>query len=119
MRNITLAVILLALVIVFSVKESSAMELSKNDQMFREDIQEKLSPRNLSQINGVINGYKLKISKMDTASANALTDSILAKLDAILLRMKSAEFLDKDLDRVPSTKYRAYMLIKFELTLLR
>lgn len=96
-----------------------AQELSKNDQLFREDIQYRLSTKTQAQIYGIINGYRAKIAQMDTVAANALTDSIIAKLDTILYKMSAAESNNKQLGKPASTKYMAYMLIKFELTLLR
>lgn len=97
----------------------SAQELSKNDLLFREDIQYRLSAKTQTQIYNVINGYRAKIAKMDATSANALTDSIIAKLDTILYKMSAAESNNKQLGKPASTKYRAYMLIKFELMLMR
>ncbi|MDD2916848.1 MAG: hypothetical protein PHH70_03310 [Candidatus Gracilibacteria bacterium] len=97
----------------------SAQALSRNDQLFREDIQYRLPTKTQAQIYGIINGYKLKIAKMDKTSADALTDSIIAKIDRILYIMSAAESNNRQLRKQPSNKYKAYMLIKFELLLLK
>lgn len=111
----------MCIVSIFSLNISSALaqELSKNDQLFREDIQYRLSAKTQSQIYGMINGYKLKIAKMNKASADALTDSIIAKVDHILYIMSASESNNKLLGKQASSKYLAYMLIKFELMLLK
>lgn len=119
MKNIALAIVLLALVITLSLKEASALELSKNEALFREDILYKLNPGTISRITGILNGYRQKISKMDTASANTLTDSILRKVDNILYKMRAAQPLDKNLEKIPDNRYLAYMLIKLELLTLK
>lgn len=100
-------------------KETFALALSKNDQLFREDIQYRLPTKTQTQIYGIINGYKLKIAKMDKASADALTDSIIKKIDHILYIMSAAESNNKQLSKPASNKYLAYTLIKFELLLLK
>ncbi len=94
-------------------------KLTKNEQLFREDIQYRLDIRLQNQINGMINGYKLKIAKMNKVDAYRLTDSILAKLDKILYKMEAAQSADKTLEKKASSKYLAYMLVKFELMLLK
>ena len=94
-------------------------KLTKNEQLFREDIQYRLDARLQNQVNGIINGYKLKIAKMDKASADRLTDSILAKLEKILYKMEAAQSADKSLEKKATNKYLAYMLLKFELMLLK
>lgn len=96
-----------------------AAPLSKNDQLFREDIQYRLNSKTQSQIYGIMNGYKAKIAKMDKTSADALTDSILKKVENILYKMQAAQSLDKTLAKQASSKYLAYTLIKFELMLLK
>lgn len=96
----------------------SVAKLSKNDQLFREDIQYRLSPKLQGQIMQAMNGYRAKIAKMNKAEADALTDSIIQKVDAILYKMRAYEPVDTTvLSQRVGTKYLAYMLIKFELLL--
>lgn len=94
-------------------------KLSKNDQLFREDIQYRLDMRLQNQVMNAINGYKAKIATMDKIAADALTESILWKLETILYKMQVAQSLDKDLSKKADNKYLAYTLLKFELMLLK
>jgi hypothetical protein len=116
-----LLIITSLVIFMFSVfsKETFAATLSKNDQLFREDIQYRLASKTQGQIYGIINGYKLKIAKMDKASADILTNSIISKIDRILYLMSAPESNNKELSKPASSKYLAYTLIKLELMLLK
>ncbi len=96
-----------------------AQELSKNDQLFKEDIQYRLGIKTQTQIYRALNNYKAKIINMEKASANQLTDSIIQKIDQKLYIMRTAESNNKELGKQASPLYMAYMLIKFELMLLK
>ena len=117
-KLLAISTLLVCMISIFP-KEALAATLSKNDALFREDIQYRLGTKTQTKIYGMINGYKAKIAKMDAASANALTDSIIAKVDRILYLMSAAESNDKQLAKRASAKYQAYMLIKLELMLLK
>ncbi len=119
MKKLLAVSVLILSTLWLSITSTWAQELSKNDQLFREDIQYRLSAKTQSQIYGIINGYKLRIAKMDKTSANVLTDSIIAKVDRILYVMSAAESNNKQLSKQASSKYLAYSLIKFELMLLK
>ncbi|MDD5197376.1 MAG: hypothetical protein PHN60_00785 [Candidatus Gracilibacteria bacterium] len=119
MQKILTASLLLTVSMFFSSPAISAQGLTKNDQLFREDIQYKLDAKLQTQIMTVINQYKAKIAKMDKMEANRLTENILGKLETILSTMRATQALDKSLEKKAGTKYLAYMLIKFELILLR
>ena len=67
----------------------------------------------------VINQYKAKIAKIDKSEADKLTESIIWKVEDILYKMRAAQPLDKNLEKKADNKYLAYMLIKFELMLLK
>ena len=117
-KILALSTLILSLLSV-SIQGASAQTLSKNDQLFREDIQYRLPAKTLTQINNVIANYKVKIAKMNKVQADALTDSILKKVERILYIMSAAESNNKQLAKQPSNLYRAYTLIKFELMLLK
>lgn len=119
MQKILAASLLLVVSMFLSFSLANAQSLTKNDQLFREDIQYKLDTKFQTQIMSVINQYKEKIAKMDKGEANKLTESILGKLEFILYKMRAAEPLDKSLSKKADPKYLAYMLIKFELILLK
>lgn len=99
--------------------DSNAEKLSRNDQLFREDIQYRLDARLQNQVMTAITWYKAKISAMDKTQADKLTDSIIRKLETILYKMQASQSLDKSLEKKAGDRYLAYMLLKFELMLLK
>lgn len=119
MQKILTVSLLLIVSMFLSFPLTNAQSLTKNDQLFREDLQYKLDAKLQTQIMSVINQYKTKIAKMNKGEADKLTESILGKLEVILYKMRAAEPLDKSLSKKADTKYLAYMLIKFELILLK
>lgn len=119
MKKLLAIVTLILSIMSLGIRGASAQELSKNDQLFREDIQYRLSTKTQAQIYGIINGYRAKIAQMDVVAANALTDSIIAKLDTILYKISASESNNKQLGKPASSKYMAYSLIRLELMLLK
>lgn len=119
MKKIFAFSIIICSLLSVSAGTATAATLSKNDQLFREDIQYRLPTKTLTQINNVITNYKAKIAQMNKVEADALTDSILKKVERILYIMSAAQSNDKQLAKQPSNLYRAYTLIKFELMLLK
>lgn len=109
----------LALSLFLPFSATNAESLSKNDQLFREDIQYRLDAGLQNQIMTVIGRYKAKISTMNKTDADKLTENILQKLETILYKMRASQSADKTLERKASNVYLAYMLIKFELILLK
>lgn len=119
MKKILIASTLFTCVVSMLPNETFAAVLSKNEQLFREDIQYRLPTKPLTQINNVITNYKAKIATMNKTDANRLTDSILKKIDSILYKMSAAQPLDKSLSQKADSKYLTYTLLKFELMLLK
>jgi len=64
--------------------------LSRNNQLFREDIQYQLGTNNRSQIDTIISRYKAKIATLDPVAAHTLTDTIIGKLDVMLYKLSVA-----------------------------
>lgn len=93
--------------------------LSKNDQLFREDIQYRLDKNTQGKIYTVIGLYKTKIATLDKTIADNLTDRIIGKIDTLLYKMSASEPLDKSLGKRASGTYLAYTLLKFELMMLK
>lgn len=113
---------ILASISLFS-KETSALsgseKLTKNDQYLYEDLRYRLDARLQKQVTIAIDRYKVRIAQMDKIQANILTDGIIKKLDAVLYKIRAKQPLDKNREKVATDKYLAYMLVKFELLLLR
>ncbi|HBB27160.1 TPA: hypothetical protein DCZ36_01525 [Candidatus Gracilibacteria bacterium] len=119
MQKILTVILLLMVSMLLSSSPMYAQNLTKNDQLFREDIRYRLDARLQTQIMTVINQYKAKIAKIDKSEADKLTESIIGKVEDILYKMRAAQPLDKNLEKKADNKYLAYMLIKFELMLLK
>lgn len=93
--------------------------LSRNDQLFREDIQYRLGTNNRSQVDTIISRYKAKIATLNPVAADTLTDTIIGKLDVMLYKLNVSGPLDKSLAKKPSAVYMALTLIRFELLMLK
>lgn len=119
MRKTILTGMLLSFVFPILCSQASAVALSRNDQIFREDLQYRLDVRLQKQVTTVIDRYKVRIATMNKTDADRLTDSILLKVEAILRRMQLSQPLDKSLAKKADDKYLAYTLLKFELMLLK
>lgn len=119
MKNTFIASILFTISIFLSFSLANAESLTKNDQLFREDLQYRLDAKLQNQITTVISRYKAKIATMPKSEANALTDSILGKIETILYKRRAAQSLDKTLAKKADNTYLAYTLLKFELILLK
>lgn len=98
---------------------SSAEKLTRNDRLFREDIQYRLDTRLQNQVYIAVNRYKVRISNMERTDADRLTGNILQKVETILWKMRANQPLDKRPEKKADDRYLAYMLLKFELMLLR
>lgn len=98
---------------------SGAEKLTRNDRLFREDIQYWLDIRLQNQVYIAVNRYKVRISKIEKTDADRLTDSILQKVETILRKMRTNQPLDRRPEKKADDRYLAYMLLKFELMLLR
>ncbi len=93
--------------------------LSRNDQLFREDVQYRLGTNNRTQIDTIISRYKAKIATLDPVAADAMTDTIIGKLDVMLYKLSVSGPLDKSLAKKPSAVYMALTLIRLELLMLK
>ena len=93
--------------------------LSKNDQLFREDIQYRLGTNNRTQIDTIITRYKAKIATLSPEAADIMTDTIIGKLDIMLYKLSVSGPLDKSLAKKPSAVYMALTLIRLELLMLK
>ena len=93
--------------------------LSKNDQLFREDIQYRLGTNNRTQIDTIITRYKAKIATFSPEAADIMTDTIIGKLDIMLYKLSVSGPLDKSLAKKPSAVYMALTLIRLELLMLK
>lgn len=77
MQKILTVILLLMVSMLLSSSPMYAQNLTKNDQLFREDIRYRLDARLQTQIMTVINQYKAKIAKIDKSEADKLTESII------------------------------------------
>lgn len=77
MQKILTVILLLMVSMSLSSSPIYAQNLTKNDQLFRKDIQYRLDARLQTQIMTVIHQYKAKIAKMNKSEADKLTDSII------------------------------------------